>query len=248
MRKVVNDKRPYTEAEDELIIDEVDKNGPEPTTFKILERNLQRDRKSIANHYRLKLKHRNKANVGPFSLEETKQILQAVYDEDPNFLESTIATVNKEELTVAMNRPPKTIANHWLHYIHPLLARHAAGVLDIDFQPRLLNYCVENNIENSQDANWDEIVKLPQFLGTTPAYLSVLYGRARGNCKKYKEKLSGRKIEDIDLSSKALLEYQTRSGNARGMRPISRKDQEIISFYETLKNDRSRRYELALKE
>ena len=88
MRKLFNDKRPYTKEEDELIMAEVDKNGPNAAAFDELERNLQRDRKSIAMHYRVILKHQNKTLDGPFSMDETKQILQAVYDEDPNFLES----------------------------------------------------------------------------------------------------------------------------------------------------------------
>ena len=251
MRKVVNDKRPYTEAEDELILDEVDKNGPEASSFKILERNLQRDRKSIANHYRLKLKHRNKTNVGQFSLEETKMILQTVYDRDPNFLQCKgsydSVTVLEDGLSVEMNRPPGRISHHWHSYVRPLLSRHDVGVLNVDFKLRLLEYCVENNIKYAQDANWEDIAKLPEFHGTTATYLSVLYAQARGSCKKYREKLSGFKIEDIDLTSETTLEYlKTRVGS--GMRPISRKDQEIISFYETLKKERSRRYELALKE
>ena len=43
---------------------------------------------------------------------------------------------------------------------------------------------VDNNIMFPQEANWDEIVNNPLFHGTTPTYLSKIYGQVAGDAKK----------------------------------------------------------------
>ena len=62
-------------------------------------------------------------------------------------------------------------------------------MLDVDFRLLLLRHCVENNIEYTQDGDWEEIAKLPQFHGTTPSYLSEIYSRVRASYKQNTEKL-----------------------------------------------------------
>merc|ERR1712105_104676 len=68
---------------------------------------------------------------------------------------------------------------------------------------RLLDYCVRNNIVYSTDANWEKIVREPEFRGTTGPYLGCLYRNAR----QYVVKHTGIKSSSRDLTSKMLQEY-----------------------------------------
>ena len=125
-----------------------------------------------------------------------------------------------------MNRTPSSLSHRWHHILHPLLTRHEAGVLDVDFRPVLLRHCVENNIEYTQDGNWGEIAKLPQFHGTTPAYLSMIYARVRGDYKHHTEKMTNQTIAQVDITSVVLLEYlQTRGREQR----ISKELESVLS-------------------
>ena len=102
----------------------------------------------------------------------------------------------------------------------------------MDFRPVLLRHCVENNIEYAQDGNWEEIAKLPQFHGTTPAYLARIYGKVRGDYKKNTEKMTNQTIAQVDITSDVMLEYlETRGREQR----ISKELEIVLSFYETIK-------------
>merc|ERR1712242_354362 len=128
-----------------------------------------------------------------------------------------------------MKRTPSSLSTRWHKTLHPLLTRHKAGVLAVDFRPVLLRHCVENNIEYAQDGNWEEIAKLPQFHGTTPAYLARIYERVRGSYKQNTEKMTNQTIAQVDITSDVLLEYlETRGKEQR----ISEEHLNIVAFYE----------------
>ena len=65
------------------------------------------------------------------------------------------------------------------------------------------SFCIINDIEYTQNANWVEISKEPEFGGTTSYYLSSIQSfrrQAKGNFYKGKA--------DQEVTTKALLEYQ----------------------------------------
>merc|ERR1712242_442879 len=115
-----------------------------------------------------------------------------------------------------MKRTPSSLSTRWHKTLHPLLTRREAGVLDVDFRPLLLRHCVENNIDYAQDGDWEEIAKLPQFHGTTPAYLASIYRTVRGHYKKGTEKKANQTIAQVDITSDVMLEYlETRGKEQR---------------------------------
>merc|ERR1719195_1449654 len=127
-----------------------------------------------------------------------------------------------------MNRTPGILSYSWHRYLHPMLTRHEAGVLDVDFRLVLLRHCVENNIEYAQDGNWEEIAKLPQFHGTTPSYLARIYAWVRSSYKRNTETLTNQTIAHVDITSEVLLDYlQTRGREQK----ISQEHLNIVLFY-----------------
>merc|ERR1712241_717574 len=138
-------------------------------------------------------------------------MMKFIFDKCPDALEMGVTYDVFEELASIMDRKPQSLSYRWHNILHPLLTRHEAGVLDVDFRLLLLRHCVENNIEYGQDGNWEEIAKLPQFHGTTPSYLSEIYGRVRRNYKNHTEEKTNQTIAQVDITSEVLLEYlQTR--------------------------------------
>ena len=92
--------------------------------------------------------------------------MKAVFDVNKNVLEDNNIGPSADvwkELGDELNKRPNNIYLHWNDYIHPTLVRYEAGVLDVDFKERLINYMVVNNIMFAQEANWDEIVNHPLF-------------------------------------------------------------------------------------
>merc|ERR1712241_607336 len=152
-----------------------------------------------------------------------------IFDKCPDAMETAVTFDVFEELATKMNRPPFILSHRWHQTLHPLLTRHEAGVLDVDFRLLLLKHCVENNIEYAQDGNWEEIAELPQFHGTTPAYLSRIYSDVRSHYKQTTERLTNQTIAQVDITSEVLLDYlQTRGKEQK----ISAEHLNIVAFYE----------------
>ena len=228
-------KGPFTDEENIKIMEAVKENGESSGTFRDLEKELRRRDTTIWAQYRQHLKHQDKTSTGTFSIEESQKILQAVQAKVPNFLEdeeSVIAVVQGEELAAEMNRKPIIVANHWNRVLHPLLSRHEAGVLEVDFRLRLVKHCADNGIRYAQEADWAAIASLPQFRGTTASWLTQTYGNVRNHYKK-SEKERGNKVKNAEVTSEVLLDYLLTRG--KGRNSISKKDISMIEYYETLK-------------
>ena len=228
-------KGAFTDGENIEIMEAVKENGESSDTFKDLEKELRRYYQTIRSQYREILKHQDKTSAGTFSLEESQKIIKAVSDTVPNFLEdeeSVSAVVRGEELAAEMNRKPQYIAQHWNVVLHPLLTRHEAGVLEVDFRPRIVKHCADNGIRYRQEADWAAIASLPQFRGTTAAWLAHTYGKVRCIYKD-SEKKKGIKVKDAEVTSKVLLDYMLT--RVKEKRSITKKEENIIVFYENMK-------------
>jgi len=173
------------------------------------------------------LRYEDKSRRGRFSLDETKKIIETVFHKNKNALANTddplYGTANIwNELAQDLNRPPKNVIDHWLFLLQPLLTRYEAGVLEVDFKIPLLEYCIENDIQYPQNANWKEISRCPQFYGTTPLYLSYIYKNTRQNTKK------SNKIRDNSITTVMMLEYQT---STRQKKRNNKEETDILDYY-----------------
>ena len=230
-------KGAFTDEENVKIMEDVNDKGESSDTFKDLEKELRRYCFTIRSQYREILKHEDKTSAGKFSLEESQKILKAVYDKVPNFLEdeeSVSAVVRDEELAAEMNRKPQYIAQHWNVVLHPLLTRHEAGVLEVDFRPRIVKHCADNGIRYRQEADWAAIASLPQFRGTTATWLAYTYGAVRSSYKQL-EKERGNKVKDAEVTSEVLLDYLLTRNSKKKQSNVSKRENEIIECYESLK-------------
>merc|ERR1712241_662107 len=54
---------------------------------------------------------------------------------------------------------------------------YKAGTLGKDIREDLLNHLLKQGVKDSQEVDWEELTKLPQFSGTTAQYLQMTYGK-----------------------------------------------------------------------
>jgi len=234
---LVSQKGNFSEAEKRIIEESV--NSCENfNEWSSLGRKLDRDPTSVQNYVQRQLKSKDKTRRGKFSAEESKKVMdhlfevnkQALYDAE-NLRYSSEVWV---QLANSLNRPYFLVFDHWLERLQPILRRYEAGVLDVDFKIPLLEYCIINDIKYPQNANWLEISKEPEFVGTTPSYLSKIYSYIRTKTAKnsiYKGRA------DHEVTTKEMLEYlKTRKALSKPSDKSQQKiwEKEVLDYYENV--------------
>ena len=98
-------------------------------------------------------------------------------------------------LGTKLDRKPHHVYAHWKRVIEPVLTRHQAGTLDVDFKDRIVRYMVSNGLKYAWDVYWGEVANLPQFRGTTGFFLE----------REYNGMLAGTRYHHRDRNIKHLL-------------------------------------------
>merc|ERR1712079_389924 len=94
-----------------------------------------------------------------------------------------------ETLSEKLERPKKTLYEHFLHFIKARLTNHVHGV-DEDQDTTLLavEACVDNNWVYLQDIDWDKLINDQRFEGKTGTQLRQYYRAVkRSTMRKYPE-------------------------------------------------------------
>ena len=235
----LSNKEQFTKEEDEIIINFI-KNKSSNTPWSDLSKMLDRTSKSVQSRFIDILQHSDKTtNIHQrYSNHENEQILEALFDSfghNLNDIKITNKNIVWKQLGEKFNRRPNNIYNHWYQFILPHLIHYEAGVMEVDFKESLIDYCVDNNIMFAQEANWQEIVKNPQFVGTTASYLSSIYRDVRGLTKR-KLKKTSEDIEDHEITTKTMQKYLAE----KKPHPRRRTDIEyLVSSYEELRRSRN---------
>jgi len=232
----VSPKGDFSETEKRIIEEHV--NGCE--NFKdwySLGRKLDRSSTSLKNYVERQLRNKDKTRRGKFSAEESKKVMDHLFEANKKALfDAQNLGITSEiwvQLANSLNRPNARVYFHWMERLQPILRKYEAGVLDMDFRIPLLEYCIINDIKYPQNANWGEISKEPEFVGTTPHCLSRIYNRVRNHAKSsiYKGRA------DHEVTTKALLEYlKTRKTLSKPSDKTQQKnwEKEVLEYYENV--------------
>ena len=73
----------------------------------------------------------------------------------------------------------------------------------MDHKDRIVRYMVSNGLKYAWDVNWGEVANLPQFRGTTGAFLEQEYLGMVNNTQKYRHPIMNSK----DISSDLVLDW-----------------------------------------
>ena len=112
-----------------------------------------------------------------------------------------------------LQRSPSAANQHWMYVLEPMLKKYHAGTLYMDLKEVLINHLVEQKLNYAQDVNWNELVQLSKFAGTTKANLRQhLYNLQIAAGMKYPE-LS--KVELTTVAIQRYLDNTTRMGQNR---------------------------------
>merc|ERR1719483_765826 len=138
---------------------------------------------------------------GHYTMKEDKIILRELFAVNRNILEDD-GTVTEEDWRMIggkLERYYASVYGHWNFVLKPMLLRHHAGTAHVDIREALINYLVEKNMKYAQDVDWEEVAKLPEFVGTTPKYLQRSYGHMQTHTgRKYK------RMSKVELTTEAV--------------------------------------------
>jgi len=229
-------KGDFSEAEKRIIEESV--NSCENfNDWSSLGRKLDRRSSSVKIYVEHQLRNKDKTRRGKFSAEESKKVMDHLFESNKKALfESENLGITSEvwvELANNLKRPDHYVYYHWFKVLQPILRRYEAGVLDVNFRIPLLEYCIINDIKYTQNANWVKISVEPEFVGTTPDYLSKIYRSIRNEAKRsiYKGRA------DHEVTTKALLEFQkTRKVQSKPSDKTQHKilEKEVLDYYENV--------------
>ena len=140
---------------------------------------------------------------GRYSMEEDKIILREVFAVNRNILEDD-GTVTEEDwrmIGAKLQRYCDNVYGHWKYVLKPMVLRHHAGTAHVDIKEALINYLVEKNMKYAQDVDWEEVAKLPEFAGTTPAYLRFKYQNMQTHTGRKYERMSKAELTSDAMQS-----------------------------------------------
>ena len=106
-----------------------------------------------------------------------------------------------ESLSDKLKRPKKTIYQQFCRFIKPKLINYVNGFdEDQDTTLLLVQACVENNWDYTEQIDFGKLIKDKRFKGTTERQLKLCYSNTKGDAKKkYPE------ITDLKLTSEFIL-------------------------------------------
>ena len=136
-----------------------------------------------------------------------------------------------ETLSEKLERPSKTLYDHFNRFIKPRLTNYVNGVdEDVDMTLLVVDACVENNWVYLQDIDWDKLMKDQRFEGTTGTQIRNYYHMAKDHTKKkYPE------IKDHEVTSEFILR---RYLNERTQGKTKHKMvKQLVQDYEDLRSD-----------
>jgi len=223
-------KGKFTAEEDTTILQFVEKEGKK---WSELARLMARTEPNVVKRRYEVLTGGNTVS-GHYTMKEDKIILREVFAVNRNILEDD-GTVTEEDWRMIggkLERYYASVYGHWNRVLKPMLLRHHAGTAHVDIREALINYLVEKNMKYAQDVDWEEVAKLPEFAGTTRAYLRMIYRDMQANTgRKYR-------MSKVELTTEAVQSFMEEretstldSYNERQREKTEEYRRELISFY-----------------
>ena len=155
-------RKDYTQEEDEIIMKFMENEGSHTDKpWAELSSKLGRTAQSLQNRYSRHLLHTDKLKKGRFSAAEDSGIMKALFMHEKSALNTAFGSSHEiwKTLGQKLNRTPFSVHNHWTQYIQPHLTMYNAGVHEIDFRFRLVDYCVQNKITYLRAADYDVMLR-----------------------------------------------------------------------------------------
>jgi len=191
-----------------------------------LGREMRRTPEMLINRFEL-LSSPDNIKHGAYTMEEDQKILVEVFRIKENVLDGdNLSKHDWEEIANKLQRYHFYLYNHWIGVLEPMLKRYHAGTLHVDVREVLINHMVEQGMDHVQDVDWNKLVKLDKFAGTTANFLQRKYNDLKKNTTKKYPGLSPKKIASTDI--RRYLDNSQRNGTQKRRE----RGQQLINFYE----------------
>ena len=217
----------FSTEEDKIILEFVKKEGRD---FSTLAKLLNRRNNSVWIRHDVLLSSpgRTSKDGTHYTIEEDKLLLTEVFAVDKNILDDrTIGKKDWARIGKMLGRSPQGAYQRWRSILEPMLKKYHADSLFVDEKELLINHMVDHDMHHSQDVDWNEIVKLPEFAGASKAHLQYIYQMLISQTrKKYK-------LSPEELTSKEIQKYQLITPKKRLRKNKAEHTEKLVQFYQT---------------
>ena len=152
----------YTKEEDELILEEVKKDGANQNTWLKLAKLFNRRKASNIAKRHDALKKRSENKLGTWSVEDYCLFFDYIFKERNPDKEVGADYINSIKTSVIMesgevlNRVSDRVYCHWTGYVKPLLLSYHSGRLHTEWKLDFFDYLIKSKVNSTQDIDWDE--------------------------------------------------------------------------------------------
>jgi len=222
---------PFTPVEDELILDFAEENSLNSTSpwrdWKILAAHLERNIGTVRARFIDLTKPKVELRHGRFSYEEDMLIIKSIFSVNKDVLDNgQISLEEYKTISSKLNRKPQSVRHHWRHNLEPLLKRYHAGTMNDDVRVSLIEYMIERRIEYPQNVDWNSLPMLPQFKGSTPAYLQTALNNLRVHVsKKYPD------LTQPEITTSMIKEHIRFSSDHHTIISKREREADLIEYY-----------------
>jgi hypothetical protein len=157
-------KGKFSKDEDEIILKDVRKNGPNPKTFQTLTDVLERPADIIRNRYYEQINCEG-LKSGKWKLADYEQFFEFLFREEHTGNKSGVDYINSipksviDDAAKLLNWKPKSMYKKWLKNIKPDLLSYHSGSLHSDVKSQFYTYLVDNKINFQQEIDWEDVIK-----------------------------------------------------------------------------------------
>jgi len=174
----------FSKTEDEFILSWVSQNGPRWTELAVLlGRNYIYSNSTVSKRHKYLAAKKNRYEAGELRPTELALIVEEVFKQDKNALDSEKRKVDWNSIALKLNRSDLTVRQAFHTKILPTLTLYEAGNLT-DIRPTLIDHIQAEGWTYAAEVDWQKLAERKEFRGYTATALCKVYTTMKLNTAK----------------------------------------------------------------
>jgi len=189
----------FSKTEDEFILSWVNQNGPRWTELAVLlGRNYIFSDSTICKRHKYLAAKKNRYEVGELRPDELALIVEEIFKQDKDVLDSEKRKINWDSIALKLNRSDLTVRQAFHAKILPTLTLYKAGNLT-DIRPTLIDHVKAEGWTYAAEVDWQILAEREEFAGYTATALCKVYTSMKANTAKKFPDLQPKmvKVDDV---------------------------------------------------
>jgi len=156
-------RKKFSSDDDQIILNEVSKNGCTSTTWETIAKKLNIDEiysKSIRNRYNY-MKTSSFNTAGNWSLEEDTAMLEELF-RNKKCGTNTVKSINSKSFVAVkeVKRSKQLMSERYRRYLQPILMNHHLGTLNFNWKYNFFVHILNKNYKASKEIVWEDALSL----------------------------------------------------------------------------------------